>query len=92
MAAFSTSSWSPSSGSAGAPSSSGRSAGRGPCPSRQRIHSSTVGQVERLAVPPTTRPKWPAGNATSKVGAPGAARRMARTARGRAISSRVPTK
>ncbi len=69
-------------------------AGCAPSPSRQRIHSATVGHVMVSAVEPTTRPKWPALTATSNsTSAAGAASTMPRTDAGaRPISSRSPTK
>ena len=68
------------------------SSGRGPSPPRQRAHAATVGQLVRVAAEPTTRPKCPAGSATSYSSARDAARRIARTLGAGAISSTSPTK
>ena len=67
--------------------------GTRPVPSRQRIHSTTLGQVTVSAVEPTTSPKCPALSGISNIVSTfGAARRIPRTAAGRPISSRLPTK
>ena len=68
-------------------------AGSGPASSRHFIHSTTVVHVDASAVEPTTMPKCPASSGTSYIASTrGAARRIPRTAAGRPISSRRPTK